>query len=190
MRGSAVLPMVAAALVSCGPDAPTLRMGLSRAEHDRCCFPTSEAHPNTGSHAGFSCADCHGDGETFAQNRCAECHASLTSGLSPYQRHRDVGGFVVGTPACKNCHAENQLDRVNAHPRFLVRAGAPHHLAPCLDCHRAAREDKPWAADFSRHDCRACHAVLDMAAAHGDVVDYVAYDQPRCASCHEDGSAP
>lgn len=163
-------------------------MGITPAQHDVRCFPISDEHPAVGSHLGLTCEECHRSAESFTDNMCVDCHAALPYGLSPYERHRLIGGFEVSTPLCKACHAENQLDRVFAHEPFLIAPNSPHYRESCFDCHTEWREDKPWAVDFERQDCRGCHGVLEMAGVHETrVPDYVSYELPSCVSCHEDG---
>jgi hypothetical protein len=154
-------------------------------DHDTKFFPRG-----TGSaHASVYCSQCHTD-LTQASNptnfACATCHAGL-SGFTT--AHAAVTGVNASTTSaqCLECHGDSQVDKVASHTKFPIAAGSSTHDTVCLQCHTSLRGDKPFAADFSKFDCTACHAKPATDSAHTGIAGYV-YSSPSCYGCHPTGS--
>jgi hypothetical protein len=98
------------------------------------------------------CQACHASRADRSTNTCAQCHAGVSP--VPSSAHGQVRGFQNQSPSCKACHGDAQIDRLSQHSAFSPR----HEGARCTQCHRQTRADKPWAIDFDRADCVACHS--------------------------------
>ncbi len=142
-------------------------------------------------HEGVDCSSCHTSNTDPSQNACRTCHeVERNEDLAGI--HNDVGEFSDGgatltSTDCKTCHAESQVDAVSAHGPFLITPGNEHHRENCLDCHRAKRTDKDWAADFEQRTCLFCHQPNETNADHNGIAGY-AYTDNACLTCHPDGS--
>jgi hypothetical protein len=134
-----------AACYRCHPEGAA---GISRAAHSP-FFPIADGT----AHAAVACASCHLDPSNRLLLACAACHdhAAATSEA----QHSLVGGYGFGSELCVRCHADGEVTRVATHGQGIV--GGQHDRVSCFACHPAMRADKPWATDFGRSDCTACH---------------------------------
>jgi hypothetical protein len=140
------------------------------------------------SHA-LACADCHGDPANRADPatlKCAACHATRPGFPT---RHAAVKDFAAQSAACVRCHADPPVDLISAHQaRFPIAAGSVTHDTGCLHCHTASQAAKPWATDFAKFDCTACHTRAATDPNHVGVTGY-AFSSAGCFSCHPGGTA-
>lgn len=137
-------------------------------------------------HKDIACGGCHAQMPAqWTDNACASCHLREMPDLA--QRHDVMRGYVADSVACKTCHADGRAERVTDHTPFRISGGSDHDREPCLECHLDTSVDKPWAADFTKHDCVRCHSVAEMNGEHRGEDDYVSYNVPLCISCHPAG---
>lgn len=138
----------------------------------------------TSSHAEVACGACHAQMPTvWSDNACATCHLDTTPQLATL--HSGMRGYVATSTGCKQCHAEGRVERVDDHRPFVITSG--EHRTRCTNCHTTTRADKDWAVDFAEHTCLRCHSENGTNNDHRGEDGYVAYDVPRCISCHPDG---
>jgi hypothetical protein len=170
------------------------------------------------------CTDCHLDVSDRTQLGCAPCHPHDSAATA--SAHASVPDFAAATssspPAtllyasarCARCHADGTVPvTVAGHATpsggFLLGTGAHSGASGggCLDCHPAARADKPFGADFAVYTCGAtCHGVVPItsAGAHDDATALGAFHalssidfagkvtalgfDAACRSCHPAGT--
>jgi hypothetical protein len=71
-----------------------------------------------------------------------------------------VTDYGATSAQCLYCHGDSQVNRAANHPSASGTPldGTPEHLtAGCTGCHKLARTEKPFAADWAKTDCLACH---------------------------------
>ena len=166
----------------CHPDGST----AAPPDHDTKFFPRG-----TGTkHAAIACSRCHtnlqapDDPASFA---CATCHATRPGFSTAHAGVTGVDG-TTQSPDCLKCHGDSQVDTVAAHQaRFPIQKASQTHDTVCLQCHTSLRTDKPFAADFGKFDCTACHQKSPTDTAHAGVNGYV-YASPSCYTCHPSGA--
>lgn len=94
--------------------------------------------------------------------------------------------YDATSPGCLKCHADSQMNRVQAHLPFAIAFGSGTHDTVCLHCHDTARTDRTFAGDFSTFDCLTCHARPATDSAHQGLASY-SYASAAC-NCHPNGS--
>ena len=141
------------------------------------------------------CADCHDQGEEFADSAhgqamarvdpeileysCESCHGDATAHIDDDPTPENIIGNP-GSETCNNCHSEpTELSRLNlpAHQRNGIE---------CLDCHAASHGEPGWKSlliDSPLNVCGDCHPDQESAGhrpfAHRDG------EQPfQCDQCH------
>ena len=139
-------------------------------------------------HATAQCADCHVSPASRSVLGCAGCHPHTSATTAT--EHARVPDFAFDSAACVRCHADSQVDTVAGHLPFRVDSGPHQGLegGACLECHPAAQQTRPWAADFAVKDCLGCHTKPVTDPIHVSTGSY-AWTTAACLGCHDDGSS-
>jgi hypothetical protein len=149
-----------AACLACHPDG----QGGLPANHP---FPVGAAP----AHPPEACSHCHTTvtARNVASNfACETCHLGLdpslptkhSSPIIPVTDYSTAKGFTAASARCLYCHGDSQVNRAASHPGgdgTPLADAAEHRTAGCSNCHKLARADKPFAADWGRTDCSTCH---------------------------------
>lgn len=209
--------VVDAAIVIAGGDAAK---GLSAACLQ--CHPQGiGAHPyyllphqNAAGTVVASCEQCHVSPASKADLGCAACHATSSPVAAKHTRVPDVVATdtsLAASAKCARCHEYDAIPvrLATGHARFPLASGAHSGAAggACLSCHTALKgEPTPWAADFKKTDCTACHVAVaggtafhddwaSLAPLHAGTKDYpltqptLAAFAAACRTCHPSGVA-
>ena len=149
----------------------------------------------TGSHAGFTCDQCHDPtAPSFSLALggvdCLGCHAQAT--VSPL--HAGITGFAWANASCIGCHKDGSSGLPPNHDAELFPVtGTKHATVACSQCHGPTRA----VADLQ---CAPCHAQAAMASAHAAIpatttgrlsgTSQASYQwaSPYCVRCHADGT--
>jgi hypothetical protein len=159
---------------------PQLLAGLSSADHAR-NFPIGP-----GTKHNRSCNACHADAAdrtNVAKLRCLACHSDPTvfTGPSLAARHSRVLDYPLsnlGPVWCLRCHDLAAVTTIAGHGQQTAPAGSGgpggragpgdgNHSTHCFTCHdtvpplfrvpTSATGTHPWAQDWKKANCKACH---------------------------------
>jgi hypothetical protein len=102
----------------------------------------------------FACETCH----LALEPTLPTVHAAAAIPVTDYSTLYPVPA-ITGPARCLYCHGDAQAYRAANHP---VGDGTPeqnpqHLAAGCSNCHRTARTDAPFAADWTQRYCVDCH---------------------------------
>lgn len=234
----AAVPEYAAAVAAQAPNVASLNGGIGpqTAEDGACrgCHPAGWAvnhgkvfpvpHQDASGLQVATCFDCHLDAANRSSLGCSACHphdfaATATAHVSvpdfqAADSAKPQATIIAASALCARCHADATVPvTVAGHPAasggfLLANAHVGQAGGACLDCHKASRTDKPFAADFKAFSCgTACHGVVPVtsAGAHDDPVALGSFHattgvdfagkvaalgfDAACLSCHPAGAA-
>ncbi len=126
-----------------------LAQGKKCTEKDNC----SECHQErlTGTHAEFSCLDCHGKGPEFLSDPVAPLHQ--TGGC--FNCHSKYTGYLQGPMTVRQAEQETVRDVFgNVDPDFFDKNCQSCHISGCLDCHG---QNGHQIGPPARESCHTCH---------------------------------